>query len=165
MVERETRGQLVKEVESLRQRLAELQPSVAVHARAYKEAPVGLCYFDSDLRYVQINDWLAAINGTTVEEHLGRRIGQVLPGVAAGVESQLRQVIETGEPIVQGRAFVETPAHPGTKRHYEHNYYPEKAEDGTVVGIRCVVQDVTERGPAGPRGREELHRPHGTVYR
>ena len=26
-----------------------------------------------------------------------------------------------------------------------HNYYPDKSLDGTVVGVSCVVQDITER--------------------
>jgi DUF438 domain-containing protein len=26
-----------------------------------------------------------------------------------------------------------------------HNYYPDKDKDGTVVGVNCVVQDITER--------------------
>lgn len=65
----------------------------------YREAPIGLCYLDTDLRYVYINEWLAAINGIPVEGHLGRTIAELLPGVAAGVESQLRHVIETGQPI------------------------------------------------------------------
>ena len=68
---------------------------IPTHLRAYREAPIGLCYFDTDLRYVHINDWLAAINGLTVEEHLGRTVGEVLPGVAAGVESQLRHARAT----------------------------------------------------------------------
>jgi PAS domain-containing protein len=25
------------------------------------------------------------------------------------------------------------------------NYYPDKSKDGTVVGVNCVVQDITER--------------------
>ena len=38
----------------------------------YKEAPIGLCYLDADLRYIHINDWLAAINGLPAEQHLGK---------------------------------------------------------------------------------------------
>ena len=53
--------------------------------RIYSEVPIGLCYFDSDLRYVHINQWLAAINGHSVEEHIGRTIGEMLPDVAKGV--------------------------------------------------------------------------------
>ena len=112
--------------------------------RAYQEAPIGLCYLDADLRYVHINDWLAAINGLTAEEHLGRTLAEVLPEIAKGVESQFRHVIETGEPLA-GQVYAETPARPGVKRHYAHHYYPDKSEDGTVVGISCAVEDVTER--------------------
>ena len=35
-------------------------------ARSYKTAPIGLAFFDTDLRFVHVNDWLAAINGLTV---------------------------------------------------------------------------------------------------
>ncbi len=70
--------------------------------RIYAEAPIGLCYLDTDLRYIYINEWLAAINGLEVEKHLGRTIGEVLPDVAAGVESQLRHVIESGQALLQG---------------------------------------------------------------
>ena len=56
----------------------------------YRDVPVGLCFFDSELRYVHINEWLAVINGLSVEEHLGRTIGEVLPDVTVGVELLLR---------------------------------------------------------------------------
>ncbi len=29
-----------------------------------------------------------------------------------------------------------------------HNYYPDKSKDGTVVGVSCVVQDITEQRQA-----------------
>ena len=64
-------------------------------ARGYKTAPVGLASFDTELRYLSVNDWLAAINGLSTEEHLGRKISEVLPDVAQGVEEQLRSVIKT----------------------------------------------------------------------
>ena len=114
----------------------------------YQYAPVGLCYLDTDLRYVYVNDWLAKINGLTVQQHIGQLIGDILPGVAAGVESELRGVIRTGNPVLRGKAHVETAAHPGSKRHYEHNYLPDASDDGTIVGVISVVQDVTERTEA-----------------
>jgi PAS domain S-box-containing protein len=111
----------------------------------YRESPIGLCHFDTNLRYVHINEWLAALNGLSMDRHVGRTIGEVLPDVAAGVESQLRRVIESGEPILEGIVVAETAAHPGVKRHYQHNYYPIRSDDGTVVGVSCAVQDVTRR--------------------
>jgi len=123
------------------------QPSEqAVEAeRVYATAPVGLCYLDTELRYLYINEWLASINGLSVEAHLGKTIDKVLKDVATGVVPQLRHVLQTGEPIIDGTVEAETPAHPGESRHYMHNYYPDKNKDGTVVGVNCVVQDITER--------------------
>ncbi|TDJ30857.1 MAG: PAS domain S-box protein [Gammaproteobacteria bacterium] len=133
--------------------------------RVYDSAPIGLCYFDADLRFRYVNPWLARINGLPVEAHLGKTIRQLLHDVAAGVEPQLRRVLETGEPIIEGEVEAETPAHPGELRHYMHNYYPDKSKDGTVVGVSCVVQDITHRinlerevVAAGERERQRIGR-------
>ncbi len=114
-------------------------------ARQYAIAPVGLCYFDTELRFLYINEWLADINGLSVEAHLGKTVDELLKDVAAGVVPQLRLVLQTCEPIIEGTVEAETPANPGESRHYMHNYYPDKNKDGTVVGVSCVVYDVTER--------------------
>lgn len=113
--------------------------------QVYRAAPIGLCLFDTELRYRHINAWLAEINGLSVERHLGRSISEVLPDVAEGVEAQLRRVIETGEPVVGGTVEAETAAEPGVKKHFEHHYHAVRSSDCAIVGVSCVVQDVTER--------------------
>ncbi len=109
----------------------------------FAHMPIGLCYFDEELRFVRINERLARTNGLPVEEHLGRKISDVLPDAALVIELQLRSVLRTGEPILNGFAEVATAAHPTTKRLYMHNYFPRTSTDGAVVGVLCVVQDVT----------------------
>ncbi len=143
--QRKTKARLIHELQSMRQKVADSDRLLDKIISIYKEAPIGLCYFDKDLRFLHINDWLAAINGMPVEEHLGRTISEVVPEVAAGVESQLRHVIETGEPLLGGTVDAETPAHSEVTRTFEHNYYPIKSGDNTVVGVSCVVEDITER--------------------
>lgn len=113
--------------------------------RPYREAPIGLCCFDTQLRYTEINDWLAALNGLSVEEHLGCYVSELFPNLAAQIESQLRRVIETGEPILAGSAFAETPAQPSIMRYFQHNYIAMKSDDGTIVGVSCAVEEITER--------------------
>ncbi len=34
----------------------------------YRTAPIGLCLFDTELRYRHINEWLASINGLSVDK-------------------------------------------------------------------------------------------------
>ena len=111
----------------------------------YRTAPIGLCLFDTELRYRHINEWLAAINGLSVEAHLGRTISEVLPEVSAEVESQLRGVMETGEPVLDGVVEAETPASPHQKRIFQHSYHPLMTDEGIVVGVSCIVQDITNR--------------------
>ncbi len=100
---------------------------------------VGLCVIDKDLRFVQINEVLAQINGRTAEAHIGKHIAEVLPGAAEGVVPQLLHVLNTGEPIVGGEVVTETPAHPGEERRYLHNYYPICGTDGAVSEVNCIV--------------------------
>ena len=123
-------------------------PSEQVLRHAYDEAAVGLCYFDTNLRYLHINNWLARLNGVPVEKHLGRTVHEVIPKVAAGVANELRQVIETSTPIMGGTVEAETPARPNVLRTFMHNYLPVVADGGQVIGVSCLVQDVTARREA-----------------
>ncbi len=129
---------------NIRAKLGENEAKMNVLDQSFRNTPIGICYFDKELRFLRVNEWLARINGLPVKEHLGRNIADVLPNVAIGVEPQLRQVLQTGEPIVNGFVDTRTPAHPTTIRTYMHNYFPDKSANGAVVGILCVVQDVTE---------------------
>ena len=114
--------------------------------------PLGICYLDTDLRFREINDWLAAMNGLKPAEHVGQEIGKILPILAESVGRQLRQVIETGEPILNGLAYTETAAHPGVRRLYQHDIFPDKRADGTVQGVECFVHDITAQKLAAVAG-------------
>ena len=112
---------------------------------AFKDAPVGLCSFDNELRYVRINNFLAAINGLPIEQHIGKTVFEVLPELGAGgVAKELRQVRESGDPIVQSTVTAETPAHPGEKHTYMHDYHALRSDDGEIIGVACCVVDITD---------------------
>ena len=117
---------------------------IGIHAHnnmqlAFAKAPIGLCSFDSSLRFRHVNEFLATMNGLSVEAHLGRTVREVLPDLAAGIDEQLRYVLSSGEAIMGGEVEAETAAHPGEPRLYRHNYYAAKAQDGSVIGVSCVV--------------------------
>ena len=58
---------------------------------------VGIALIDLDLRYVRVNDAIAAITLRPVDEHVGQEVGQVLPNVAETIVPVMKRVIETGK--------------------------------------------------------------------
>ena len=63
--------------------------------------PVGVAILEGpEFRYFRINQVLADLNGLPVEEHLGRRLEDVLPKAALGILPNLRRVFENGEAIL-----------------------------------------------------------------
>ena len=111
-------------------------------------APIGLAYIDPDLRYVRVNAALAALNRRPVDEHLGRRVAEVVPELADQVLPILRQVLETGEPVVERELSGEGPD--GRVRHVVASDFPLRP-GGTRAGVGAVVVDVTARRAAAMR--------------
>ncbi len=110
----------------------------------FANAPIGLCYFDKDLRFRYINQWLADLHGPSPELHLGESIHEIIDEVAVRVVPKLRQVLKTGEPIVDGEVEASTPATNGELRLFRYSFHPALNSDGQIVGVSTVVQDITE---------------------
>jgi len=107
--------------------------------------PVGLGFWDRDFRCVRVNDALAAINGVPVEESIGRKISEYLPELAPTLEPLWRQVLETGQPILDLELSGETRAEPGARRTWLVSYFPTRDTEGEIMGIGAVVVDITAR--------------------
>ncbi len=153
ITERKRSAALFEEKEELaRKQLAELE-------LIYQNAPVGLVFLDTDLRYVRINERLAAINGVPLADHIGRSIWEVVPAIAAVVVPHYHKVIATRQPILNFEVTGETPSQPGVQRTFLTSYYP--VLDGTtVVGVSSVTQEITEqkRSESALRESEKLLR-------
>ena len=110
----------------------------------YQTTPVGLCLMDRELRYVRINERLAALHGKTVEEHLGRTISELFPELASKVKPIYRKVFETGEPVIDREGHAPDPKDPSIEVYYLASFYPHSVS-GEVRTISCAVQDITSR--------------------
>jgi len=68
--------------ETLERRQAEedMQESRALFDSYVSVAPVGIAVFDADLKYSKINETLADIHGVSIDDHLGKRPSQIIPG-------------------------------------------------------------------------------------
>ena len=116
-----TKKQLIGELAGLRKRVAEWESrgsllGSAAGARTasesgaheqlaelehlYRTAPVGLAFLDAKLRYRRINEKLAAMNGASVEAHIGRTVGDMIPGIADRVTAIHRKVLRAGKPVL-----------------------------------------------------------------
>jgi len=106
-------------------------------------APVAVCFLDRELRYIKINQFLADINGFPIEDHLGRTFSEIFPTMAAQFEAPLRQVLETGEPLLNIEISGEPPGKPGKFSYWLGNYYPVRNALGETEGIGIILSDVT----------------------
>jgi PAS domain S-box-containing protein len=120
-------------------------------------APIGFDFVDRELRYVRINEALAANNGRSVAEHIGRTVREVLPELADTIEPLLRQVIASGEPIIDREVQGMKPGEPGAPRIWRESLYPVRGADGQVIGVGAIVTEITEHRRASVE-REQLMR-------
>ncbi len=126
---------------ALNQRIIERQ--LAELEQLYLGAPAGIGFTDLEHRFISLNARLAALNGISVSEHLGKRLEEVLPELSAVLEPLVTQVIRSGEPVVGQEIRGTTRAAPGVPRYWLAGYYPVKSPRGEVLGVSTVVQDIT----------------------
>jgi PAS domain S-box-containing protein len=140
--------------EDLRFRQSVAKKQLEELARLYATAPIGLGFLDPELRFVRVNERLAQIDGLAAEEHIGKRLADVVPEAAASLEAVYRDVMETGVPLTEREVRAATPALPGVQRDWQVSAFPLRRPDGTALGVTFAVSDITER----KRLNEELKR-------
>jgi serine phosphatase RsbU (regulator of sigma subunit) len=117
----------------------------------FEQAPFGLAIVDADLRYRRVNARLAQMHGLGISEHEGASVRELRPGpTGAGIESAVREVLETGRPLSGVLIQGPTVAQSGS-RHFVCSYLP------LGDAVLCIVQDDTDRVQA-ERERSRLLR-------
>ncbi|MGB3760504.1 MAG: PAS domain S-box protein, partial [Rivularia sp. (in: cyanobacteria)] len=126
----------------------------------FSSAPIGLNIVDRELRFVQINELLAEINGVSVEEHFGKTVGDILPQLASIIEPFYRQVLATNQPILNSEVSADLISQPNVIRDFQVSYFPIPGEDNIPVGVGAVVIEITalKRAQTALREREEAFR-------
>src|SRR5580658_8687832 len=112
----------------------------------YDGAPVGLGFLDRNLRYVSLNRQLAEMGGSTIEEHLGRTVQEMVPNLYPKFESYLRSAMQ-GEAIT-GLEINVPATETSSARTSLVSYQPAHDESGEVVGVSVAVLDFTARKQA-----------------
>lgn len=131
--------------ESAQANAAEAERALAVVDALLSSALVGFALVDTELRYARINNALAAINGRSVDDHIGRTVRDVLGNSADVLEPLLRRVVETGEPVANLEFTAPPPATPGVERSFLASYFPVRAATGQMLGVGAAVVEITDR--------------------
>ena len=138
--------------------VAEADEAFGILDAVFARAPVGLAIYDRELRCLRINEHLAAINGIPAADHIGRRVSEIVPDVE-DVELHLRRVLDGGRELTALEVAGSTSAAPGVQRAFEVSYFPVRRRGNeTILGVGCVVFDVTERRAADRALREQTVR-------
>jgi PAS domain S-box-containing protein len=113
------------------QRLAHIQA-------VYEGAPVGLAFVDRNLRYLNLNQRLADMNGASIEAHLGSMVAEMIPDLFPQLEPYLRRAL-AGEAVMD----VEV-QQPWDGRTRSCSYHPVRDEAGEVIGLSLAAVDITD---------------------
>ncbi|MEV7415573.1 SpoIIE family protein phosphatase [Streptomyces sp. NPDC089919] len=122
-----------------------MRDSLAALESLFTQSPIGLGTLGPDLRFLRVNDALARMNGVSAEEHLGRRLTEVVPGVnATALEEMMQRAMDRGEAVVDARRTGRTPADPEHDRTWSCSYAPLLDGAGRRLGLIASLIDITE---------------------
>lgn len=149
-----------------RQRLSELERAVGQDVTVLEalvaQSEVGLAFLDRELRYVHINDALAAINGLPVEAHIGHTMVDLFGEQATGTEQLVVSVRDSGTPLTD---HEHTGPPPWDGITYRVSYWPVRDRAGELLGVSAMVVDITAEKQADQERERLLARERRAVDR
>lgn len=123
-----------------------IRGSSAVWDGLFARSPVGIAILDTQLRFLQVNAALEVMNGLPESAHVGRRLAEILPEVnALEMEEAMRQVLETGRPVLDRRRVGRTPAEPDHDRVWSCSYVRVEDPARLPIGVIASLVDITEQ--------------------
>lgn len=113
------------------------------------QGPVGYALVDRELRYLSINDRLAAINGYPAAAHLGRQVSEILEPELWAIRRPLFEQALAGTAAVDQRLPGRRSGPDGGQERVLVSYYPvRESPSAEVLGVVVVVRDITEQARA-----------------
>lgn len=120
----------------------------------FTQSPIGLHLLDTDLRVVRVNTATPAMRGVRLDDLKGRPARDVYGIVEAdGMEALLREVLDTGVPLLQHIVRVRFKGDPPQERQFEISALRLESPRQSVLGVAVTSIDVTERERARARTR------------
>jgi len=144
-------SQLREEVEERQRAEAAVRQRDAWLRAILENAPIEIALKDRQGRIMAASRNVAELVGTTSEEAVGHTSADFIPGDVAEIYMAAdRRVVETGEPI----QHEVTETWSGKTRHYLNAKFPLRDEDGAILGVCSLTNDITGLKEAEERYRQ-----------
>ncbi len=125
------------------QALSQTSESFALIDSLLEASPLGICFLDREMRFIRINQVLAELNGLPAEQHLGEDFRELFPESAVQFAPIIKQVLETGQAVLNVETSGESQGKPGYFGHWLANYYPVKNPRGEIIGAGIILAEIT----------------------
>ena len=133
-------------VASIQEQRAGLNDTLALLDSMLANAPIGFSFFDRHLRFVRVNQFMAAMNNLPVARHLGHTVDEVFSGNAAQTLVQsIESVFETGQTIQNLELLGDPTTESGGSRSWLANLYPVRTGSQAVRWAGMILVETTER--------------------
>jgi PAS domain S-box-containing protein len=134
--------------------LRQIETDLAASQAVFGQSPMGFVLFDAKLQLIRVNERFAKVFGRPADEHRGRGPHDFLSRVEADrLSAALRQVLETGEPVLDMPLVGTVPGERG-RRRWSMSLYRLHSASGRAIGVAGLAMDVTGRQRAE---REAAH--------
>ena len=133
---------ITRDITERRQQREQIKQREAQLNAFFSNAPLGLAIIDKDLRFQRINEPFSQLNGLVPGENTGAQVQDVVKDLATEIEPLIRQVLSTGEPVLN----YEITGHvsdSGGIGWWLKSFFPIITEGEAVTQIGAVVQDIT----------------------
>ncbi len=132
-------------VAALNEQRSGLNDTLSLLDSMLANAPIGFAFFDRNLRYVRVNQFMASMNQLPIASHLGRTVQEVLSEEEARVIApMIQQVFISAEPVRDLEWSGEIPTLPGSFCTRLRSIYPVRTNTQHVRWVGTVVLDTTQ---------------------
>jgi len=98
-----------------------------------------------DLRYVNINQFLADLNGYPIKYHIGKTLLDVMPDAKKNLIPVMRKIMNDGKAVL-GREFnIILPNNPKKLVHLKDFLFPITDNHDKPIGIGAIVLDISKK--------------------
>jgi PAS domain S-box-containing protein len=147
---------VIRDITASRNAEERARESTALVEGVFRTVPVGLAFWDVDLRYVRVNEALEQMYGVDASHLLGRTLFELRPEYVSDLTPVIQQVLETGSPVLDVEVSGERRDDPGVRRVWVTSFFPVHDRAGELLGVGCSTSDVTaERNSLEERARAE----------